>query len=152
MNELLAAFYETVRRWRLLLVVMAATLVWVAAFFLWLGIPVAAGWQIAGQAVAGVVLAGAPIAMLVFLYRTVGGKRFQPGPSFAVALAGALFLGGYAPYRLIWWIPAFAALPAQAVSMAARFLAALLLFSFAVLWMVVIAAGCYGKDISTREQ
>lgn len=152
MNALLFAFYETARRWRLVLLIFASSMVWLAAFFLWLGIPVAAAWQLVLQAIGALALLAAPCLLIRLVYRKAGGGPPQFTPTLLIGLLFAVMCGGILPYRLIWWIPQLQPLAAQFASLAVRFSTAAFLFSFTLVWIVVIVANPNGKDLPSAER
>lgn len=149
MNALLSAFYATARLWRLVLLVFVLSMAWIAAFFLWLGIPVATAGQLALQALGALVLLLVPCFLLRFIYRKAGGRAPQFKPTFVVGLLFAVLFGGFLPYRLIWWIPQVPALSAQFASLVLRFSTAAVLFAFSLVWIVVIVADSNGEDLPT---
>jgi hypothetical protein len=151
MNPLIASLQLTARRPLMLLLVLAALLTWIAAFFLWLGIPVATAWQVALQALSAAALVAFPVLLVVRLFRALGGAGLRFSLLLALALCIAAVVGLYAPYKLIWWIPQVKSMTAQTVSMVVRFLVAGLLASFSLVWVIGIAAQ-HGKELSSRQQ
>jgi hypothetical protein len=130
--------------WRklwLLPCVFVFVLAWMAAFFLWLGIPVATLAQIALQIAGALLLLGLPLYGGRALFRALGGSRPRWNPHLLAALPLAFLGGVYLPYRLIWWIPALPSFAGQTLSAALRFAAAGLLFSLALLWLTAMLVG-----------
>lgn len=152
MSPLVATLLETWRRPGLLLAVLAATAIWIAAFFLWLGLPIATGWQVFLQAAAALGLLLYPCFLVARVFRALGGTRVR----FSSALVAGILLAGLAglalPYVLIWWIPKLQSLAGQSASAAVRFLLAGLLFSNSLIWVIRLAAEPHGQDLPPQQR
>lgn len=152
MTPFLEAFYEAVRRWRLLCLVFVTVAVWLTGFYFWLSLPVATGWQLATQAAGALALLAVPVILLHRIYRAMGGGAFRPHPALLLALPAAAFSGLWLPFRLLWWIPQIPSFAGQTASLLLRFAAADLLFSFALLWLVALAAQPNGKALPAAQR
>jgi hypothetical protein len=97
----------------------------------WLTLPVATAWDLVLHVV--VLLAMAAFAALAWRVA----RRALPGalgfcwPALPVALAAGVGV----PALLLWWVPGFESIGAQAASLAVRFLLAGVLFTGALLWL-----------------
>lgn len=110
----------------------------------WLALPVATVWHL----VAHLLLAGAILSLLYFGLRLASRalgpadwKRAIHAPQFWILAFVCIVAGLWLPFRLIWWIPVFDALAAQAASVALRFAAASVLFTGAMLCLLAAARG-----------
>lgn len=104
----------------------------------WLMLPVATAWNLALHGVVLLLMAG-----LAALAWQVVRKAFPPGGGFLwPALPVALAAGVAVPAALVWWVPGFESMEAQAASLAVRFLLAGALFTGSLLWL----AACCVKE------
>jgi hypothetical protein len=148
----LEAFYEAVRRWRLFCLVCLTVAVWLVGLYFWLSLPVATVWQLVAQGAGALALLAVPLILIHRIYRAAGGGPFRPHPALLLALPAAAFVGLWLPYRLLWWIPPLSSFAGQTTSLVLRFAAADLLFSFALLWVIAIAAQPYGKALPAAQR
>jgi hypothetical protein len=119
-----------------------------AAVYGWLALPVATVWHL----VAHLLLAGAILALLYFglrlASRSLGPanwKRAARAPQFWIFALACVAAGVWLPFRLIWWIPVFDALAAQAASAALRFTMAAALCTGALLCLLAAVRGIPGE-------
>lgn len=104
----------------------------------WLALPVATGWQLALHAALLVMMAGCAVLAWRMARRAFpGAMRMEWGAAPIAAAAGFVL-----PAVLVWWVPAFESIEAQAASMTVRFVAAGLLFTGSLLWL----AACGGRE------
>lgn len=110
-----------------------------AGFYGWLLLPVATVWNLAlhvliALTVLSLLYFGALLAWRTF--RPFDLKRAFTAPQFWLAVLLWLALGLWVPYKLIVWVPDFAGLAAQVVSVLIRVALAGALFTGGLLWLL----------------
>jgi len=117
-----------------------------ALSFAFLTLPVARWWQLALHAACFLALGGLCFLSYWWARRALPARPWAvKEPVFGLALILWLLVALWAPWRLLWWVPAVEGLPLQALSAALRFLLAGLLFTGASLWL----AAC--KEVPHEE-
>lgn len=138
MNTMLAGWRRLLRRkgvWAQIACIAAGEAGFVAW---WLTLAVATAWDLALHVFVLLLMAG--LAVLAWQLMR---KAFPParGPLWSAAPV-ALAAGVLLPAVLVWWVPGFESLGAQAASAAVRLTLAAALFSGALVWL----AACRAED------
>ena len=130
---------------RLLLSQTAGAAALALAKWWWLGYAESSVTQLVISALAALALAAGFVWLVVSAVRQL---RQAPAPRFMLEFL--LFAASlYVAYRLVWWVPAFSSLVAQALSMAVRFGVAYLLVLTG--WLSLLASISGGRPRSTQE-
>lgn len=102
----------------------------------WLTLPVATAWNLALHAAVLILMLGFAVLAWRMTRRAFPKGRWQVWPAVPLALAAGIAL----PAALVWWVPGFESMEAQAVSMALRFVLAGVLFTGSLLWLAACGA------------
>ncbi len=97
----------------------------------WLTLPVATAWNLALHGLVLAMMLGFAVLAWQMARRAFPGGKRRAWPAVPVAAAVGIVL----PAALVWWVPGFESMEAQAASMAVRFALAGVLFTGALLWL-----------------